>query len=50
MTDDPSSEDLDVSVADDGLVVRATIDPVDERNPLNEAAVDGGQLRAPTPY
>jgi enoyl-CoA hydratase/carnithine racemase len=41
MTDDLSNEDLAVSVADDGLVVRATIDRADKRNALNENVLRG---------
>ncbi len=36
-----SNEDFDVSVSDDGLVVRATIDRPDQRNALNEAVFRG---------
>jgi len=39
--DDCSNENLDVSVSDDGLVVRATIDRPDQRNALNEAVFRG---------
>jgi enoyl-CoA hydratase/carnithine racemase len=38
---DLGNEDLDVSVADDGLVVRATIDRADKRNALNENVLRG---------
>jgi enoyl-CoA hydratase/carnithine racemase len=34
------NEDLDVSVSDDGLVVRATIDRPESRNALNSAVID----------
>jgi len=50
-----SNEDLEVTVSDDGLVARATIDRPDKRNALNEAvfrglfdtleAVDGSDVR-----
>lgn len=36
-----SNEDLDVAVADDDLVVRATIDRADQRNALNDNVIDG---------
>lgn len=36
-----SNDDLQVSVGDDGLVVRATIDRPDKRNALNEAVMRG---------
>ncbi|MFB6164784.1 MAG: enoyl-CoA hydratase/isomerase family protein [Haloarculaceae archaeon] len=36
-----SNEDLDVTVSDDGLVVRATIDRPDQRNALKEAVTLG---------
>jgi enoyl-CoA hydratase/carnithine racemase len=39
--DDLSNEDLDVTVSDDGLVVRATIDRYDERNSMNDNVIDG---------
>jgi len=38
---DLSNDDLDVSVSDDGFVVRATIDRADKRNALNEAVLRG---------
>lgn len=36
-----SNEDLDVEVADDDLVIRATIDRPDQRNALNDNVIDG---------
>ena len=39
--DDLSNEDLDVDVADDGLVIRATIDRPDQRNALNDDVLGG---------
>lgn len=36
-----SNEDLDVEVADDDLVVRATIDRAEDRNALNENVIEG---------
>jgi enoyl-CoA hydratase/carnithine racemase len=38
-----SNEDLDVEVADDDLVVRATIDRPEDRNALNENVIEGLQ-------
>ncbi|WP_255149607.1 enoyl-CoA hydratase/isomerase family protein [Halorarius halobius] len=53
--DELTNEDLAVDVADDGLVIRATIDRADQRNALNDnviggleevlAAADGGDAR-----
>jgi len=40
-SDDLGNEDLDVSVADDDLVVRATIDREEDRNALNGNVIDG---------
>jgi enoyl-CoA hydratase/carnithine racemase len=40
-TDDLSTDDLRLATSDDGLVVRATIDRLDQRNALNEAVVSG---------
>ncbi|WP_276261015.1 enoyl-CoA hydratase/isomerase family protein [Haloglomus litoreum] len=39
--DELSNEDLDVSVSDDGLVARATIDRYEDRNSLNDAVIGG---------
>lgn len=39
--DDLTSEDLGVEVADDGLVIRATIDRADQRNALNDTVIGG---------
>lgn len=36
-----SGEDLDVTVSDDGLVIRTTIDRPDRRNALNPAVIQG---------
>ncbi len=38
---DLGNDDLAVTVADDGLVVRATIDRAEKRNALNDAVLDG---------
>ncbi|MFW5963341.1 MAG: PrsW family glutamic-type intramembrane protease, partial [Natronomonas sp.] len=40
-SDELSNEDLDVTVDDDDLVVRATIDRPDQRNALNDNVIDG---------
>ncbi|WP_336133747.1 enoyl-CoA hydratase/isomerase family protein [Natronomonas amylolytica] len=40
-SEDLSNDDLDVEVADDDLVVRATIDRPDDRNALNENVIEG---------
>jgi enoyl-CoA hydratase/carnithine racemase len=39
--DDLSNDDLAVEVSDDGQVIRATIDRVDQRNALNDAVIEG---------
>ncbi len=39
--DELSNDDLAVEVADDGLVIRATIDRADQRNALNDAVIEG---------
>lgn len=40
-SEDLSNDDLDVEVADDDLVVRATIDRPEDRNALNENVIEG---------
>jgi enoyl-CoA hydratase/carnithine racemase len=39
--DELSNDDLDVSVSEDGLVARATIDRYEDRNSLNDAVIGG---------